>query len=203
MSSIINLHPCFKKWEYFDSIVFYSDPHFGDPQMAKLRGISDEEQIKNINKTCGKKSVFVCLGDVGDLECIKKIRGYKVLIKGNHDDRGNDYYQRYRVLDFDGPNFDNYLFDEVYDGPIYINKKILLSHEPDPDEKHALNIHGHCHDLSYKNDENHFNVCAEHIGYIPVRLNDLVKSGKLANIITLHRDTINKATERKKKRKVG
>ena len=41
----------------------------------------DELQIKSINRRCGKASTFVCLGDVGDLECVKKLRPrYKVLI---------------------------------------------------------------------------------------------------------------------------
>ena len=94
---------------------------------------------------------------------------------------------------------DNQLFDEVYEGPLMIAEKLILSHEP-VDVPWAFNIHGHIHDSKHKNDKRHFNVCADVIGYVPVNMNQFMKSGSMAHVETIHRDTIDKATERKRKR---
>lgn len=73
---------------------------------------------------------FVCLGDVGDASFVKQIRARKkILLLGNHDKKKD--YKR--------------LFDEIYDGPLLIAKKILLSHEPIYGLPWCLNIHGHDH----------------------------------------------------------
>ena len=94
---------------------------------------------------------------------------------------------------------DNLLFDEVFEGPVMLGEKLILSHEP-VDVPWAFNIHGHIHDSKHKNDKRHFNVCADVIGYTPVNMNQFMKSGALAHIETIHRDTIDKATVRKQKR---
>lgn len=94
--SKLNLYPCFSKWLEFDNIYIWSDPHFADEEMKHLRQsyIGDEEQVEKINKVVHKKDLLICLGDVGDIEYIKKIKaGYKVLIMGNHD-KGKTNYQR-------------------------------------------------------------------------------------------------------------
>lgn len=95
---------------------------------------------------------------------------------------------------------DNCLFDEVYTGPLIVGEKIILSHEPIPGIFWALNIHGHDH-KGLASDIFHKNVCADVIKYEPVHLNSFLKSGALAKIPSIHRVTIDKATERKKKRK--
>lgn len=92
---------------------------------------------------------------------------------------------------------DNMLFDEVYEGPVMIGEKLILSHEP-IDVPWAFNIHGHDHAGHER--KNHLNVCADVIGYIPVNMNQFMKSGAMAHVDTIHRDTIDKATERKRKR---
>ena len=92
----ISLYPCFKKWLEFDNIYIISDPHFSDAEMKHIRKdyIGDEEQIARINAKVHKNDLLICLGDVGNVECIKKIRaGYKVLIMGNHD-KGKTNYER-------------------------------------------------------------------------------------------------------------
>lgn len=95
---------------------------------------------------------------------------------------------------------DNRLFDEVYTGPIMISEKLLLSHEPINMIPWAYNLHGHVHDRRVKNNGNHFNVCADVIGYEPINFNKWMKEGHLANIVSIHRDTIDNATARAKKR---
>lgn len=151
-----HLYPCFNHWP--GTIWFYSDPHFGDSDMYSYRSrISDEEQVKRINSKVGKAGTIVFLGDIGDVEFIKKIKGYKVLIMGNHD-RGASNYQR-KVenvfepveLPYDSliklsrqKQIDNHLFDEVYEGSLQIASDIILSHEP-VNYPYCFNIHGHDH----------------------------------------------------------
>lgn len=92
---------------------------------------------------------------------------------------------------------DNMLFDEVYEGPLMIAEKLILSHEP-VDVPWAYNIHGHDHQGHKR--KNHTNVCVDVTGYQPINMNQWMKSGAMAHVETIHRDTIDKATVRKKKR---
>ena len=94
---------------------------------------------------------------------------------------------------------DNKLFDEVYTGPLFISDKILLSHEP-IDFPYALNIHGHDHNNKDFVDNTHLNVCAELIDYTSVSLKSIIESGMLKNIDSIHRVTIDRATENKNTR---
>lgn len=169
------------------TVWIYSDPHFGDEDLrAGLPNRpSDEELVKMIDACVGRKDTIIFLGDIGDIEYARQIRGYKVLICGNHD-AGHTVY--------------NEVFDEVYSGPLMIGEKLLLSHEP-IDVPWAFNIHGHIHDSKHKNDKRHFNVCADVIGYKPIHMNNLLaKTGILSKTESIHRQTIDKATKRKKKR---
>ncbi len=92
---------------------------------------------------------------------------------------------------------DNMLFDEVYEGPLMIAEKLILSHEP-VDVPWAYNIHGHDHQGHKR--KNHTNVCVDVAGYQPINMNQWMKSGAMAHVETIHRDTIDKATVRKQKR---
>ena len=165
---------------------WYADPHFADPEMVHLRKnyIGDDEQIMRINSKVGRKDTIIFLGDIGDEEKIRKIRGYKVLIMGNHDKGATKYEE---------------LFDEVYSGPLFIAEKLLLSHEP-ISLPFAFNIHGHDHSNWDAGMKHHMNVCAEHIDYTPVNLTRELKRGLLSKVETIHRVTIDGATSRKKAR---
>lgn len=218
----------------------YSDPHFGDKELAAGTPgrPSDEEQVKLINSKVGKKDVLIILGDCGDPVMCAKLRGYKVLIMGNHD-AGRSNYERKKisrkfpkevfqksealdemkriypdcqysitdVYDFNFPfdywevSADNNLFDEIYEGPLMIGEKLILSHEPLPMMPWVFNIHGHIHDRRHKNDDRHLNVCSDAINYSPVNLNKLMKNGLTSKIYSVHRQTIDVATKKKEKRK--
>lgn len=95
---------------------------------------------------------------------------------------------------------DNLLFDEVYEGALIIGKKIILSHEPIVGLNWALNLHGHVHDKQAKTDAYHINCCSDAIGYEPINLNQLLKSGPTAHIQSIHRQIIDSATKRKRKK---
>ena len=240
-----NLYEIFKRWTYTDGVnknaVFvYSDPHFRDEEVKAIRKnyIGDEEQLKRINKTIGKNDTIIFLGDIGDVEFIKRVKGYKVLIMGNHDKGASNYkrvsdYQEYYYDDKNSEEFknitlnkikeftdygyidkvcsegrrivhkltlDNHLFDEVYEGPLMVNDRLILSHEPiEGLPKYLFNIHGHDHSGWFTSPQ-HFNVCAENINYTPVNLLSLLKKGLLKNIDSIHRCTIDTAIDRKRKR---
>lgn len=167
------------------TVWIYSDPHFGDEELAAGTPgrPSADEQVAMINSCVGRKDTLIILGDVGDVEYAKKLRGYKVLICGNHDAGRTNYEEA---------------FDEIYEGALIIGEKILLSHEP-VDIPWLFNIHGHDHAGAIR--PGHLNVCSDVRGYKPLNLNHILgKEGHLAKVQSIHRVTIDKATERKKKR---
>ena len=92
---------------------------------------------------------------------------------------------------------DNMLFDEVYEGALIIGEKFILSHEP-VELPWALNFHGHDHQGGFH--KNSVNCCCDVIGYKPINMNQIMKQGLAARIDTIHRETIDKATQRKEKR---
>lgn len=183
---IQGLYDIFAHWHAQGTVWLYSDPHFGDKELAAgvINRPTDEEQIRLINSKVGKKDTLIILGDVGDIECAKKLKGYKILIAGNHDAGLTNYKDA---------------FNEVYGGALFIGEKIVLSHEP-VNIPFALNIHGHVHDKKAKTDKQHINVCSDVINYTPINFNQLMKSGPTSKIETIHRTTIDKATKKKKQR---
>lgn len=181
------LYEKFRSWSIGGSVWIYSDPHFDDADCKLMAEDwpTPDEQIEKINKKVYKGDTLIILGDIGSPEYIKKLKaGYKVLISGNHD-VGLTKYRNY--------------FDEVYNGPLFIGEKLLLSHEP-IDIPFALNIHGHTHARpGYGfHDLNHFNVCSNTVGYEPQNLKDIINIGFLKNVETIHRITIDIATENSK-----
>ena len=185
---IATLYDVFKHWSETGSVYIISDLHFDDEDCLLMdkNWITPEEQIKRINGQVHKGDTFVCLGDVGNPIYINKIKAHKkILILGNHDSRGK--YKQY--------------FDEIYSGPLFVAEKILLSHEPIQGLDWCLNIHGHDHCKSHIKDEYHINAAANVCDYTPVSLGKIIKSGILKNIPSLHRITIDNATEKKGKHK--
>lgn len=184
--AIAGLYKCFDHWHKQGTVWIYSDTHFDDEELAA--GVrnrpSAEEQVKLINSKVGRKDTLILLGDVGNVEWAKKLRGYKILIAGNHDAGLSNYED---------------IFDEVYGGPLMIGEKLILSHEP-INVPWAVNLHGHCHQGLFNPDIYHYNFCSDVIGYTPINLNQFMKTGPTAHIDSIHRQTIDKATTRKRKR---
>ena len=238
---IKNLYDNFaNSWYAEPSTTIYvcSDPHFSDGDAYVFRKLlqkpyteeelkaADEEMVRNINRVVGKKDTLIILGDIGNLEYVKKLRGHKILIMGNHDKGASNYKKEvyhdikfidefprdfvpeehgYEVVDPTpvGNIYDkvttNHLFDEVYEGPLMVNDRLILSHEPIyPLPPYMYNIHGHVHNNT-PNDEQHLNVCMEHIDYIPLNLTNMLKKGLLRDIDSIHREAIDRANKRKKK----
>lgn len=87
---------------------------------------------------------------------------------------------------------DNKLFDEVYEGPLCISEKIILSHEP-INLPYFVNIHGHDHAGKFRDGKN-LNVAANVCNYTPINLKNEIKNGLLANVLSIHRMTIDNAS---------
>lgn len=196
-----HLYECFKHWYRGGTIFIYSDPHFADEEMSNLRKnyIGDEEQVKRINSVVHKNDTLIVLGDVGNTSFVSRLNGYKVLIMGNHDKGSTTYKRGMVVVDSEVKETDNHLFDEVYEGPLMISDKILLSHEPVKFD-YALNIHGHDHSGGYEKDDMHLNVCAELINYTPIMLKSIIETGKLKLVPNIHREIIDKASAKARKK---
>lgn len=97
---------------------------------------------------------------------------------------------------------DNRLFDRVCQGPLIIGEKIMLSHEPIHGIDCMMNIHGHVHDPKAKDNAHHLNMCPDATGmFEPISLGWFLKGGFTSHIQSIHRDTIDRATERSRKRK--
>lgn len=180
---IPSLYDNFKHWAETGSIWLVSDTHFDDPDCALMDPTwpSPAEHIKAIKRCCGKNDTLVHLGDVGNPAYLDVLRCHKVLIRGNHDTPKAEIDAH---------------FDEVFDGPVLISPKIMLSHEPVSGLTWCANIHGHDH-ADAVHDEYHINLAANVIGYVPVNLSGLIKGGLTSNIEDIHRQTVKRATERK------
>ena len=183
---IDSLYAPFQHWSEKNAIWIISDLHLGedkDLRIAYPRRPEPEIIIKNINQKVGKNGTLIICGDAGLPEYVSQLKGYKILIKGNHE-----------------PGLANFknVFDEVYEGCLIIHPHIILSHEP-VTFPYAFNIHGHNHSGPFYV-YGHMNVCADVINYSPINFNSFLKSGRLKECIDIHRETIDTATIRARKR---
>ena len=227
--AIAGLYDIFNHWHQEGTTWLYSDPHFGDKDIPN-RPTDEEQLARINSKVGKKDTIIILgdCGDTSFIRRIRAQR--KILVMGNHDAGKTNYQRKIKKEIFNYKEYtqeevkekmcakyptwklhiieglagwiatvDNCLFEEVYEGPVCIGPKLILSHEP-VDVPWAMNLHGHIHDQHHKNDERHFNVCAEAIDFMPVNFNRWMKDGHLSHIEDIHRDTIDRATERSRKR---
>ena len=187
---IATLYKCFQHWSAKGSVYIISDTHFDDTDCKLMDPdwITPEEQVAKLKKKAHKNDTLIHLGDVGDPKYMDALKCHKVLIMGNHDQSKTKFEAH---------------FDEIFDGPVFIAEKILLSHEPVTGLDWCMNIHGHDHADAFPKDGRHVNLAANVCGYKPFDLGREIKHGLLGGIESIHRQTINRATERKKDREQG
>lgn len=186
---IPSLYDIFKHWAAKGSVYIMSDTHLEDEDCLTMdpNWISPDEQVAILNKIVHKNDTLVLLGDVGNLFYIEKLKaGYKVLVMGNHDEGSTKFKE---------------VFDEVYEGPLFISEKILLSHERIDGLDFCVNLHGHDHSRWSKDDATHMNLAANVRGFKPISLGDEIKAGLISKVKTIHRETIDRATKTSQKRK--
>lgn len=154
-----------------------SDWHFNHKEILKFeRGskfatIQEHDRyivelIRKWLKKLAKDDIFYFLGDFGrpTNETITELGAIfgeacckTVAIRGNHDHETETEIMKT-------------LFDEVYDYPIWISHRIVLSHFPCAVWKDQLNIHGHLHG-SVLDSPNHLCASLHVAGYQPINNN--------------------------------
>lgn len=153
-----------------NKIMFAGDLHFGHKNIARFRnnlGTSNEEEhreliIENWNSVVNKRDFVWLMGDIcfkeKFLPDLKRLRGNKFLVLGNHD--------------VDGKLFAPYV-SKVCGVVKY--KGFWLSHVPmHPAELYGKpNIHGHMHGKNLPDTKNYFNSSLENIGYKPISMDEI------------------------------
>ena len=146
---------------YHQNVIMYENRPFENIKQMH------EQIIENWNSVINKDDKVFILGDFsfGTKEMsqtvFRKLRGNKILIMGNHDRRKSISWW-YDVG-----------FKEVYKYPVVYNNHFILSHEPMMSVPTAyMNIHGHIHSKSKKN-EKYFNVSCEVLNYTPINFEEI------------------------------
>lgn len=160
-----------------------SDTHFGHRNILTfeangrlVRPFSsveemDELMVERWNSVVGPHDRVYHLGDVvinrRCLPILSRLKGKKVLIKGNHDIFSLKDYTPY--------------FEDIRAYKVYPAHGIICSHVPvytgQLTARFGTNVHGHMH-TSRLWDARYINVCVENIDYTPINLNELIKTAK-------------------------
>lgn len=148
---------------------FLSDTHFGDPRLnlynRELIASSPEEVdnliISNYNKLVADSDTVYFLGDIAynpeKISLINNLKGYKILIKGNYDDKIDDSILKT-------------YFNEVYSENLIIEiggEKFHLNHYPSKCVDTMANLTGHIHGL-WKVQRNMINVGVDAWHMMPI-----------------------------------
>jgi calcineurin-like phosphoesterase family protein len=161
-------------------IFFIADTHFGHANIIKYenRPFETVEQmdkaiIQNWRNVVSKHDTIFVLGDFSfynkeiTTKIMRQLTGNKILIKGNHDVKSNQWY-----LDVG--------FDEVSKYPIIYNEWYVLQHEPPMYMSSTcpfFYIYGHVHGTKMYQTLTSISACVsvERWNYTPVSLEFLKK----------------------------
>jgi len=160
-----------------------SDTHFGHQNIIKftdkdgklIRGQfktveeMDETMVDNWNAVVRDQDRVFHLGDVvmnrRCLPILNRLKGKKVLIKGNHDIFKLSDYTPY--------------FEDIRAYKVYPNLAIIFSHIPvhpyQLKDRFIFNGHGHLHQ-NMIDDPRYINLCVENTNYKPVDLDELIET---------------------------
>ena len=151
-------------------IRFISDLHIDHKNITKyskershLTSLKEHNEwlVEQWNSVVGKRDLVWVLGDVTfskeGFKLLKKMKGQKHLILGNHDKFALELYQQY--------------FNKIHGFMKY--KGFWLSHAPirETQLRGLKNIHGHIHGNS--TNENYFNVSVEALNGKPITLEEI------------------------------
>lgn len=152
-----------------------SDLHFNHAKLIenKIRPANYEKKIiRSWNRQAKDDDIIIILGDLSwtsDLSFLEKLKGRKILVRGNHDYKTCETYMKY--FDFACDKFSMQ----------YRGKNIVFSHCPLKEFDEDINIHGHLHNshnkrfkefnLTYR----HYLVSLELQGYRLFSLNEILK----------------------------
>ena len=165
------------------NIFITSDTHFWHTNIIKycnrpFESVEEmnEKLIENWNSIVNKYDTVYHLGDfcIGGrqqiYDLVHRLKGNIKLIKGNHDSHSNKFFRECG-------------FKEVYDLPILLNNKYLLSHTPINVSDYIINLYGHVHTDSRYDTYTYNSVCmcVERHEYKPVAfeyVNSLYQGGE-------------------------
>lgn len=161
-------------------LMFVSDCHFGHKNIIEF----ERNQFKTIEehdnylieqhklwaeeinklKIKGKETIFFNLGDFYNAELMSLYDDFnciKVYVRGNHDGtKVMDAAQKY--------------FDFVFNYPVFITEKIVISHQPVSVYDSCVNIHGHLHG-EIIDKPNYITASINDIHYNPIREKQIQK----------------------------
>lgn len=156
---------------------FIADPHFDDDRIRRYENrpfdsaeAMNEAIIARWNERVSEEDEVFVLGDFGadgrEAEILRRLKGRKYLVKGNHDRLSGEQYRQAG-------------FAEVYDLPVLYRNFWILSHEPVYvcENMPYANVFGHVHASPLYKDcsSQHFCVCVERTDYAPVALEELIR----------------------------
>lgn len=110
-------------------------------------------------------STLYYLGDFGNLQYlwlfdVLRSAGMRVVfVFGNHDSE-SDYDEIAAHV------------DKIYKYPVYLSKKLVISHEPVAVYEDTVNVHGHLHGARLK-DKNYLNASLHVADYKPISINQV------------------------------
>lgn len=166
-------------------IYFIADQHFGHSKIIEYEKrpfISvyemDKYMIKMWNSVVKKNDTVFILGDYsfhgfeGTKSITSKLKGKKILIRGNHDKKIDEFYLNAGI-------------DKIYDYPIIYEDFWMLSHKPLYTNSNMpyANIFGHVHmDKAYTDFSGQtFCVSAERLNYCPISFVEIQEKMGLLN----------------------
>jgi calcineurin-like phosphoesterase family protein len=146
-----------------------ADTHFGHTKLCEnwQRPLDYEERIiKNWNNQVKYDDVVIILGDIswsGNLDVFQKLKGRKILVRGNHDKKGIDAYL----------NHFDFACDRI--AMRYMGHSIVFSHKPLDEFKEDLNIFGHLHNFHpHELIKGQFCISLEDMGYTVFSLPSII-----------------------------
>ena len=163
------------------NIYIITDTHFGHTKVIEYcnRPENFEELISEELFKLTKDDLLIHLGDICICpdqasihdKYIIPIGAKKILVRGNHDNKTNSWYQDHG-WDFVCESFTN----------TYYRRRVTFSHKPIKDIEN-LNVHGHFHNspkdlwdkeiLRYLK-KNHYLLSIENENYKPIEIKDLL-----------------------------
>ena len=165
----------------------YADPHFYHDNICKFTNYNGskvrpwddgnemtEDLIRMYNEVVEDRDRVYILGDVAFSarklrDSVGRLKGRKVLVKGNHDpDKHKEVY--------------NELFDDIR--ACVPKQGFILTHIPIHPaclSRWRVNIHGHLHANSIENDDRYDCVSVEQTDFRPILLDDVLNRHGLKN----------------------
>lgn len=167
-----------------------SDTHFNHEKLTEWGGRTGDweaELIAGLAKIPAGDTLIhlgdICIGNDGDVHqtMARSLLGVtKILVRGNHDKKGVQWYTEH-------------CFDFVCDGfeLIYQGHYLHFTHRPArPQGATTFNIHGHTHGNLHRSEESadfyskdyHIDISPELVGFKPIRLDLLLRKQRNAQL---------------------